>query len=259
MFRGLDHIELIVRDVEATTDFYQRLGFEFVRETDHHERSRELRLPPPSPLVVEMHEPEMEENIGINHVAYRVSNMDAAVEALQAAGAKLEKAPVVAKHTGRKLANFRDAEGWRLQIVMASEEEVERNAREATSAGPALWLDHIDMYVPDLDSSVEFYKRAGVRELRELEGGEVRAVELELNDDPASTIELKQVGGKHVIGINHLGFAVENLDAAVASLREAGYRSDYEPRVAKATQRYLCTFRDPDGWRVQLTEVEKAK
>ena len=36
MIRGIDHIELIVRDVEEFVSFFQKLGFELIQRTKHH-------------------------------------------------------------------------------------------------------------------------------------------------------------------------------------------------------------------------------
>ena len=42
---GIDHIELIVRDVDEFVEFYQKLGFEVLMRTSHHGGSAELKLP----------------------------------------------------------------------------------------------------------------------------------------------------------------------------------------------------------------------
>ena len=36
MIKGIDHIELIVRDLDEYVSFLKTLGFETVRETPHH-------------------------------------------------------------------------------------------------------------------------------------------------------------------------------------------------------------------------------
>lgn len=260
MFRRVDHIEMIVRDLTASRAFYETIGFEHKRTTDHHSASVELQLGGPGGLVLEMHEPEMEENIGINHVAYLVDDIEASVAGLVDAGARLERGPVTAKHTGRRLANFRDPDGWRLQIVSRAdgEPDIGRDGEPdggVRSRGPALRLDHIDIQTRGLEETAAFYRRLGLVPRRELEHGGAQTVEFELRDRPAVTIEVKQVGHLHVVGINHLGFAVTSVSQAHGSLSEQGCRFDYAPKVNEATGRTLCTARDPDGWRVQLTEA----
>jgi glyoxylase I family protein len=251
MFRTVDHIELIVRSLRDSRSFYEALGFDFVRETDHHGVSLEMALGGQGGVVLEMHEPTMEENIGINHLAYLVDDIDAAVAGLVEAGARLEKGPVTAKHTGRRLANFRDPDGWRLQIV--SRPDGGPAGSGAPARGPAERLDHIDMYTRDLEATAAFYRRLGLRQRRELEHAGVRTVELEFSGSPVITLELKQVADLRVIGINHIGFTVGDVAAAHKALVAIGTRFDYPPKFNEATGRTLCTARDPDGWRVQLT------
>ena len=43
MVLSIDHIELIVRDVDEFVEFYQKLGFEVLLRTAHHGGSAELK------------------------------------------------------------------------------------------------------------------------------------------------------------------------------------------------------------------------
>ena len=45
MVQAIDHIELIVRDVDAHIALFEKLGFEVLTRTAHHGGSAELRLP----------------------------------------------------------------------------------------------------------------------------------------------------------------------------------------------------------------------
>ena len=45
MVLSIDHIELIVRDVDEHVEFYQKLGFQVLMRTAHHGGSAELQLP----------------------------------------------------------------------------------------------------------------------------------------------------------------------------------------------------------------------
>lgn len=42
MITQIDHIEMIVNDVDAHVEFYQKLGFKLLTRTDHHGGSAEL-------------------------------------------------------------------------------------------------------------------------------------------------------------------------------------------------------------------------
>jgi catechol 2,3-dioxygenase-like lactoylglutathione lyase family enzyme len=252
MLRTVDHIEMVVRDLRGSRAFYEAIGFELRRATDHHSASVELQLGGPGGLVLEMHEPELEENIGIHHIAYLVDDMEAAVGGLLDAGAQLERGPVIASHTGRRLAHFRDPDGWRLLVVSRGDDEPAGG--EAEPRGPALRLDRIDLHARDLEATAAFYQRVGLEDRRQLErAGE--SIELELRDRPPVVLQIQQVTGPRVIGINHLGFSVADASSAHRTLTARGYRFDDRPGFDEATGRTRCTARDPDGWRVQLTQA----
>ncbi|MEQ8277175.1 MAG: VOC family protein [Deltaproteobacteria bacterium] len=117
-FLGIDHIEIIVRDLEQQIAWYQMLGFELVRRTSHHGASAELKFPGDGDQpIIELHQVAGEENVGVNHIAYRVDDADAFAEHAEANGLKLEAGPTFYEPTGRTLANFRDPDGWRMQVV----------------------------------------------------------------------------------------------------------------------------------------------
>jgi catechol 2,3-dioxygenase-like lactoylglutathione lyase family enzyme len=119
MIRGIDHIELIVRDVDEFIAFFQQLGFQLLTRTSHHGASAELQLPGPHQPIFEIHQVSGEENIGINHIAFKVDNAEETYEELRSKGITSLRAPNFVTATGRTTVNFRDPDGWRLQLVDA--------------------------------------------------------------------------------------------------------------------------------------------
>jgi catechol 2,3-dioxygenase-like lactoylglutathione lyase family enzyme len=119
MIRGIDHIELIVRNLDESVDFFQKLGFTLLARTSHHGGSAELQLPGEHQPIFEIHQVSGEENIGINHIAFKVDNAQAAYEGLRARGIPMPRTPNFVAATGRTTVNFRDPDGWRLQLVDA--------------------------------------------------------------------------------------------------------------------------------------------
>jgi catechol 2,3-dioxygenase-like lactoylglutathione lyase family enzyme len=119
MIRGIDHIELIVRDVEEFVAFFQKLGFKLLTRTSHHGASAELQLPGPNQPIFEIHQVSGEENIGVNHIAFKVDNAQEAYTALQGHGLTSLRPPNFVTATGRTTVNLRDPDGWRLQLVDA--------------------------------------------------------------------------------------------------------------------------------------------
>ena len=117
MIQGIDHIELIVRDVDEFVDFYQKLGFKLLARTSHHGGSAELQLPGPNQPIFEIHTVGGEESIGVNHIAFKVNNAQEAYNDLSGKGISLERVPHFVEVTGRTNVNLRDPDGWRLQLV----------------------------------------------------------------------------------------------------------------------------------------------
>ena len=117
MIRGIDHIELIVRDVDEHVSFFQAMGFELLQRTLHHGGSAELKAPGEGQPVLEIHTVTGEESIGINHIAFKVDDAREAYDALTAKGVGFAAEPHLVEATGRTIANFRDPDGWRLQLV----------------------------------------------------------------------------------------------------------------------------------------------
>ena len=119
MVTQVDHIELIVDDIEGYVRVFQAMGFKLLSRTTHHGVSVELQLPGPNQPIFELHQVTGEEVIGVNHIAFRVDDVRAGYEALRAQGVRFESEPHLIKETGRTIANGRDPDGWRFQIVDA--------------------------------------------------------------------------------------------------------------------------------------------
>ena len=119
MVRGIDHIELIVRDVEEFVAFFENMGFKVLTRTSHHGASAELQLPGENQPIFEIHQVGREENIGVNHIAFKVDNAQESYAELKAKGLKNMREPNYVVATGRTTVNFRDPDGWRMQLVDA--------------------------------------------------------------------------------------------------------------------------------------------
>jgi len=114
---GIDHIELIVRDLDEYVSFLKTLGFQTVRETPHHGGSIEMKPPGEGQPVFEIHQVIGEEVIGVNHIAFKVDDVVAAHTALKDYPGMVSSEPSHVKDTGRTNLNLRDPDGWRLQLV----------------------------------------------------------------------------------------------------------------------------------------------
>jgi len=115
----IDHMEIIVRDVNEYVEFLKMFGFECVRETEHHHGSAEMKLPGDHQPLVEIHRVEGGENPGINHMAFVADDIDAVADLLKEKGIE-HRGPFFFEPTGRMLLNFRDPDGFRVQVTSAS-------------------------------------------------------------------------------------------------------------------------------------------
>lgn len=119
MIRSIDHMELIVRDVDAHVAFFEKLGFQVLVRTSHHGGSAELQLPGENQPIIEIHEATGEEVIGINHIALKVDDAAESYKALGDAGVPFTRGPKLIEVTGRTTVELRDPDGWRIQLVDA--------------------------------------------------------------------------------------------------------------------------------------------
>ena len=118
MIRGIDHIELIVRDFDEYIEFLKTLGMKVLTHTSHHGESAELQAPGENQPIFEIHQASGEEVIGVNHIAFRVDDVTAADETLKQTKIDSNE-PNYVKETGRTTINLRDPDGWRMQLVDA--------------------------------------------------------------------------------------------------------------------------------------------
>ena len=125
-------------------------------------------------------------------------------------------------------------------------------------------IDHIGVAVRDLDESVELYReRFGMAEQHRetVEAFGVEAVLLEIGDGHVELISpLSDEGGvarfleKNGPGIHHVAYQTDDIDSALASVREAGLQLiDEEPRTGIRNSR--VAFLHPKSTGGVLTEL----
>jgi catechol 2,3-dioxygenase-like lactoylglutathione lyase family enzyme len=115
-----------------------------------------------------------------------------------------------------------------------------------------LRLNHVGIYVKDLDASMNFYtKSMGFREAFSFKDREGRATHyIQINRD--TFLELAPADANHLAGVSHIGIWADDLKASVAALRQKGLKiDDLSLGVTKAP---LTNLIDPNGVRVELLE-----
>ncbi len=117
MLGKIDHIEIEASDAEEMAEFFKKLGYQELRQTEHHGKSYELEPVDGDGPIFEIHTVEDEEVPGINHIAFGVDDTEAAAEDLREAGVERVVDPYYVDKTGRTICNFRDPDGRRFQAV----------------------------------------------------------------------------------------------------------------------------------------------
>lgn len=111
-------------------------------------------------------------------------------------------------------------------------------------------IDHIEIEASDASEMAEFLKKLGYEELRTTDHhGE--SIELKPGDAEGPIFEIHTVSGEEVPGINHVAFAVDDIDAVTERLEEEEVDSIVGPYHVDRTGRTITNFRDPDGRRFQ--------
>ena len=116
---GLDHIDIVVTDVEAMSAFFQTVGFTVIRKTDHGGGAVELRFPgtgrqPILELTSEVDGSGNKRQLGLRHMALRSANIRQTFDDFIARALPLKGEPRKVEATGRTLINLTDPEGGTL-------------------------------------------------------------------------------------------------------------------------------------------------
>ena len=123
-------------------------------------------------------------------------------------------------------------------------------------------LRHIALSVPDLEKAAQFYEQAfGMERVRQsdvavmMSDGVVSLALLHLQSNDNAPDER----GSDYIGIHHLGFLVDDMDRACASIEGAG--GEYHGQVKNVGDgpKYERKYRDPNGVVFDVATKEHAE
>ncbi len=120
---------------------------------------------------------------------------------------------------------------------------------------------HTMLRVGDLDASVKFYERLGMKELRRIDvpAGEYTLVFVGYGDEKSHTVlELTYNYGKteYELGgaFGHLALGVPDIYATCETLRAAGVKIVREPGPVKFGTTVIAFIEDPNGYKIELIE-----
>lgn len=114
-----------------------------------------------------------------------------------------------------------------------------------------LGLDHVHLYVKDLEEALTFYRMIGL-EFVEYTSHGGKAAMMRVPGSPVQ-FEIQETRVIENPGLNHLAFLVDDLDDLCDSYKANGVKVD-GPLDNKATGRRLATIRDPHGFLIQLVQ-----
>ncbi|MXR20034.1 VOC family protein [Halobacterium bonnevillei] len=123
MIEDINHIEIEASDAEEMVAFFEKLGFEEHRETEHHGASYEMKPAGAEKPVFEIHTVKGEETPGINHLAFQVDDIQGATKTLEEEDVSQVSNPYYVEPTDRTIVNFRDPDGRRFQFVSEGDKE----------------------------------------------------------------------------------------------------------------------------------------
>ena len=112
-------------------------------------------------------------------------------------------------------------------------------------------LNHVGLYVNNLDESVAFYKKMGFRpafNFTDLQGHPI--VYLQIDHD--TFVEFTPATAEHPAGLSHLGIWSDDLKSTVSALRQNGIKVD--DISMGATKAHITNLVDPNGLRTELLE-----
>ena len=120
-------------------------------------------------------------------------------------------------------------------------------------------IHHIELIVLDLERQVDLFKRLGFEELRRTDHHQV-SVEMKLPDQEIIW-ELHELEHSEVIGVNHIGFEVEDAPEAFEAFSAAGvkfqntpYHYDIPDLDGKTWT--VADFRDTSGFRYHILDTK---
>jgi len=121
---------------------------------------------------------------------------------------------------------------------------------------------HTMVRITDPERSRGFYEALGFRFSREMDivrNGEREATNYFFSlgdDDNVLELTFNHDGRTYELGTayGHIALGVDDLDGTLARLAEQGIEPEKPPYTVRAGGSRLCFVRDPDGYRIELTE-----
>ena len=255
MIRELHHIGIVVRDLDASLDFYQRLfGARVVFQAVNEPSMTEVCFVQIHGGLIELlQRPKLEdgESFGMNHIAFGSDDLEADFGSLVQAGFVPLVQPKMAA-VGR-LAFLQDANGARVELLQP---DVTIRAERPIEHPIVQALDHYSLIAADLPSAFTFYREGlGMKPLAEVRlaaSGETRAY-LHFDYDVLELLPDRPPSSGSAFA--HIALRVTNVDEALRALEGMGVSAMFSTPTHSVTGSSRIGFvRDPDGVQIELLD-----
>ena len=136
---------------------------------------------------------------------------------------------------------------------LAVSASIAQNEHSSPNTG-VVGINHVALAVPDIDKAVAYYtKTMGFPEAFRVKNdrGELQLVYVQVSKN--TFIEIQAANAQRPPGIYHFGVHVENVKDAVAMWKARG--ANVQPITGSATKAILSNIVDPNGVRMELTEL----
>jgi catechol 2,3-dioxygenase-like lactoylglutathione lyase family enzyme len=238
---AIGHVHVNATDIEAQARFWTQLGGKVIQ------REKLTMVQFPGIYVILRKQDPTGGTIGttMNHFGFYVKDFKASVARWQAAGLPWE--PVT--------TNPAVGQGF-----MTGPDGVRVEIYENKTIGPPMQMHHIHLVVPDPPAAQAWYvqhfsavagkRLGGVEAVRtQFDTANVPGAEITLSKSNAPTVPTK---GR---AVDHIGFEVRDIDAAVATLQAAGIKADGPVRNStNASGLRIVYVTDPWGTEIELTQ-----
>jgi catechol 2,3-dioxygenase-like lactoylglutathione lyase family enzyme len=114
--KRIEHIDLIVSDLDRSVEFYKRFGFK-VLGTLSKPKSVFLGYGDKTSPVMELHQAEPGQRAGLGHLAFYVDDVEQAHQEATQAGVAFHVQPRYGSQSGRTIANCYDPDGIEVQLA----------------------------------------------------------------------------------------------------------------------------------------------
>jgi len=113
----VDHIDLVVRDIGRSMEFYKKLGMVVEGTLDKGHTVFLSNQDRQRPLVIELHQAEAGQQPGLGHIAFQVDDVEAVHRELASAGVPFANPPAHNTGSGRTIALASDPDGIPVQFA----------------------------------------------------------------------------------------------------------------------------------------------